>query len=107
MKSFLAAVLSLFVPGLGQLYKGHFVQAIVWFLVVGAAYGLLYWFVFALVPMVLHIICILQAYFIDNEEEAGSVALRFQHRKAQYGFQPFRRRLPGVREINLMMCPHT
>lgn len=67
IKSFLAAVLSLFVPGLGQLYKGHFVQAIVWFLVVGAAYGLLYWFVFALVPIVLHIICILQAYFIDNE----------------------------------------
>ena len=51
MKSFLAAILSLFVPGLGQLYKGHFVQAIIWFLVVGAAYGLLYWFVFALVPI--------------------------------------------------------
>lgn len=54
-------------PGLGQLYKGHFVQAIIWFLVVGAAYGLLYWFIFALVPIVLHIICILQAYFMDNE----------------------------------------
>lgn len=50
MKSFLAAILSLFIPGLGQLYKGHFVQAIIWFLVVGAAYGLLYWFIFALVP---------------------------------------------------------
>ena len=62
MKSFLAAILSLFIPGLGQLYKGHFVQAIIWFLVVGAAYGLLYWFIF-----VLHIICILQAYFMDNE----------------------------------------
>ena len=59
MKSFLAAILSLFIPGLGQLYKGHFVQAILWFLVVGAAYGLLYWFIFALVPIVLHIICIL------------------------------------------------
>ena len=56
MKSFLAAILSLFIPGLGQLYKGHFVQAIIWFLVVGAAYGLLYWFIFALVPIVLHII---------------------------------------------------
>lgn len=62
-----AAILSLFIPGLGQLYKGHFVQAILWFLVVGAAYGLLYWFIFALVPIVLHIICILQAYFMDNE----------------------------------------
>ena len=51
MKSFLAAILSLFIPGLGQLYKGHFVQAILWFLVVGAAYGLLYWFIFALVPI--------------------------------------------------------
>ena len=67
MKSFLAAILSLFIPGLGQLYKGHFVQAIIWFLVVGAAYGPLYWFIFALVPIVLHIICILQAYFMDNE----------------------------------------
>ena len=67
MKSFLAAILSLFIPGLGQLYKGHFVQAIIWFLVVGAAYGLLYWFIFALVPIVLHISCILQAYFMDND----------------------------------------
>ena len=44
-----------------------FLAAIFWFLVVGAAYGLLYWFIFALVPIVLHIICILQAYFMDNE----------------------------------------
>ncbi len=67
MKSLLAAVLSVFIPGLGQLYKGHLVMAIIWFLVIAAAYGFLYWFVFAIVPIILHIICVFQAYFIDNE----------------------------------------
>ncbi len=67
MKSFLAAVLSLFIPGLGQLYKGHFIQAVVWFLVVSSSYGILSWFIFILIPIVLHIICILQAYFMDND----------------------------------------
>lgn len=67
MKSLLAAVLSLVIPGLGQLYKGHFVQAIVWFLVVGAAYGLLYHFIFALIPIILHLCCVVQAYFLRSE----------------------------------------
>lgn len=67
MKSFLAAVLSLFIPGLGQLYKGHFIQAVIWFLVVSSSYGILSWFIFIFIPIVLHIICILQAYFMDND----------------------------------------
>lgn len=67
MKSLLAAALSFFVPGLGQLYKGHFMQAVFWFLLLATAYGLLYWFIFALIPVLLHIICVLQAYFMDND----------------------------------------
>lgn len=33
--SVLAAVLSLIIPGLGQLYKGHIIMAIIWFLILG------------------------------------------------------------------------
>lgn len=34
----LAAVLSFFVPGLGQLYKGQIINGIVWFFLVGLGY---------------------------------------------------------------------
>jgi TM2 domain-containing membrane protein YozV len=34
----LAAVLSFFVPGLGQLYKGQIINGIVWFFTVGLGY---------------------------------------------------------------------
>lgn len=67
MKSLLAAILSVIIPGLGQLYKGHFVQAIIWFLVVGGAYALLYHYIFAIIPILLHICCVVQAYFLRNE----------------------------------------
>jgi len=54
----IAGVLSLVIPGLGQLYKGQFLRAVLWFLVVGAGY----WFFF--VPgLVLHFFCILGAAF--------------------------------------------
>ncbi len=67
MKSFLAALLSLVIPGLGQLYKGCFLQAVLWFIVVGAAYTLLYHYIFALIPILLHIACIVQAYVMPKE----------------------------------------
>ncbi len=51
-----AAILSLFVPGLGQLYKGQFFRAIVWFVIVVAGYGAL-----VLPGVVLHACCILGA----------------------------------------------
>jgi len=52
----LAAVLSFFVPGLGQLYKGQILNGIVWFLVVGIGYLAL------IVPgLVLHFFCVLGA----------------------------------------------
>jgi hypothetical protein len=52
----LAAVLSFFLPGLGQLYKGQIVNAICWFLFVGLGYMAL------IVPgLILHFCCVLGA----------------------------------------------
>jgi TM2 domain-containing membrane protein YozV len=65
-KSILASALSLFVPGLGQLYKGHFIQAVIWFLIVSGAYVTMTWFLFLPIPIFLHLLCILQAFFMDE-----------------------------------------
>jgi TM2 domain-containing membrane protein YozV len=52
----LAAVLSFFVPGLGQLYKGQILNGIVWFVFVFLGYLALF------VPgLVLHFFCVLGA----------------------------------------------
>lgn len=67
MKSFLAALLSLIIHGLGQLYKGYFFQAVLWFIVVCVAYTFLYQFIFALIPILLHIACVVQAYVMPKE----------------------------------------
>ncbi len=48
----LAGLMSLFVPGLGQLYKGHVMWALFWFLFVAAGY------VFLLPGFVLHVLCV-------------------------------------------------
>jgi len=61
----IAAILSLLVPGTGQLYAGRPVSAVVWFLAVAFGYLLL------IVPgLVLHILCI---------ASAASAAHRVQH----------------------------
>ena len=52
----LAAVLSFFVPGLGQLYKGQILGGILWFFLVGIGYLAL-----ILPGLVLHLFCILGA----------------------------------------------
>jgi hypothetical protein len=52
----LAAVLSFFVPGLGQLYKGQFINGIVWFVFVGMGYVAL-----ILPGLILHFFCVLGA----------------------------------------------
>ncbi len=52
----LAAVLSFLVPGLGQLYKGQFINGIVWFFLVGVGYLAL-----ILPGMLLHFFCIVGA----------------------------------------------
>ena len=51
-----AGVLSLIVPGAGQLYAGHPVSAVLWFVIVSVGYLLL------IVPgVILHALCIAQA----------------------------------------------
>ncbi|WP_342378333.1 hypothetical protein NVS55_03095 [Myxococcus stipitatus] len=63
-----AGLLSLFFPGLGQLYKGHLIRAILWFCFVGVGYWLL------VVPgVVLHVLCVLGATF----GSAGKERFRF------------------------------
>lgn len=55
-----AAVLSLVVPGAGQIYKGHLGTGLIWLFVVVIGYVLL------IVPgLILHIICIVTAYSGD------------------------------------------
>jgi predicted RNA-binding Zn-ribbon protein involved in translation (DUF1610 family) len=51
-----ALLLSLFIPGLGQLYKGQLINGVVWFIVVVVGY------VFLIVPgLILHLCCCLGA----------------------------------------------
>jgi hypothetical protein len=52
----LAALLSFFIPGLGQLYKGQILNGIVWFFMVGFGYMAL-----ILPGLVLHFFCVLGA----------------------------------------------
>jgi TM2 domain-containing membrane protein YozV len=52
----LAAVLSFFLPGLGQVYKGQIVNGIVWFFVVGLGYMAL-----ILPGLLLHFCCVIGA----------------------------------------------
>jgi TM2 domain-containing membrane protein YozV len=52
----IAAVLSLVIPGAGQMYKGHVVRGLVWLAVVSIGYASI------IVPgLLLHVICILMA----------------------------------------------
>ena len=51
-----AAILSFFIPGLGQMYKGNIVAGILWFFTVILGYFLL------VIPgIILHIICVFTA----------------------------------------------
>jgi hypothetical protein len=51
----IAALLSLIVPGAGQLYSGSALSAVLWFLIVGAGYTLI------LPGLILHLFCIVSA----------------------------------------------
>ncbi len=68
--SVLAAILSLVIPGLGQLYKGYFLWAVFWFMVVSGLYALFGWFILlTVIPLLMHIICIVQAYALPRKVE--------------------------------------
>jgi TM2 domain-containing membrane protein YozV len=56
--SLLAGLLSLFIPGLGQLYRGRFFAAVFWFVLTAAGYAC-----FFIPGVVLHILCVLSALF--------------------------------------------
>jgi TM2 domain-containing membrane protein YozV len=53
--AFLAAGLSMLIPGAGQLYAGRVISAILWFLVVSAGYALI------LPGLILHLFCMASA----------------------------------------------
>ena len=72
----LAALLSLWIPGLGQLYAGRVVSAILWFLCVGAGYVLI-------IPgLVLHLFCIASAASAASSERRKLAAAPAQLRLA-------------------------
>ncbi len=68
--SVLAAILSLVIPGLGQLYKGYFLWAVFWFMVVSGLYALFGWFILlTVIPLLMHIIWIVQASALPRQVE--------------------------------------
>ena len=54
--SLLAGLLSFFIPGLGQLYRGRFFSALFWFIFTAAGYAC-----FIIPGIVLHLLCVLSA----------------------------------------------
>ena len=61
-----AAVLSFFIPGLGQIYKGRIATGILWFFAVAIGYVML-----ILPGLVLHLICICMAASGDTTRRGG------------------------------------
>jgi TM2 domain-containing membrane protein YozV len=68
----LAAVLSLLVPGAGQLYTGNVATAILWFVLVGAGYTLI------LPGLFLHLFCIATAASSANRLNSSVARARLQ-----------------------------
>jgi TM2 domain-containing membrane protein YozV len=67
----LAAVLSFFLPGLGQLYKGQFLNGLAWFFMVMLGYAALF------VPgLILHFFCVLGALSGDPWTEGKTTVVR-------------------------------
>lgn len=69
----IAAVLSLFIPGAGQLYTGRWFAALLWFLVVGAGYALI------LPGLVLHLFCIVSAASGAHRLNSSVAKLQLRH----------------------------
>jgi len=56
----IAGVLSFFIPGLGQLYKGRVLAAVLWFVLTAAGYAL-----FVVPGVILHVCCVAGALMGD------------------------------------------
>jgi len=69
----LAAVLSLFMPGAGQLYAGRIVGALMWFLAVSAGYYLV------LPGLILHVFCIVSAASSAHRLNSSVARLQLRH----------------------------
>jgi TM2 domain-containing membrane protein YozV len=67
----LAAVLSFFLPGLGQLYKGQIINGIVWFFMVMCGYAAL-----ILPGLILHFVCVLGALSGNPWSEGKTMVVR-------------------------------
>ncbi|MGB3724604.1 MAG: hypothetical protein WA981_02475 [Glaciecola sp.] len=57
----IAAICSIFFPGLGQLVQGRILAAILFFLFVGAGYGLFFLVFPAIIGGIIHLWCIIDA----------------------------------------------
>lgn len=73
---FLAALLTVFVPGAGHLYTGRFLAALMWFMVVGLGY------VFILPGLVLHLFSIASAAASAHQLNMGTQRLLLSERSA-------------------------
>lgn len=58
----LAAVLSLFFPGVGQVYNGRFLSALIWFALAGLSWLLIFVFIGYLTTPLMHFISAFCAY---------------------------------------------
>jgi len=58
----LAAVLSLFFPGVGQVYNGRFLSALLWFALAGLSWLLMFIFIGYLTTPLVHFIAAFCAY---------------------------------------------
>lgn len=58
----IAGLLSLFIPGLGQLYKGQIFRGIIWLCVVALAHLLFFW-LWDIPGIIMHALCVLNAVF--------------------------------------------
>ena len=69
----LAAVLSVFMPGAGQLYAGRMVGALLWFLAVSAGYYLV------LPGLILHVFCVVSAASSAHRLNSALARLQLRH----------------------------
>ncbi len=69
----LAALLSLFIPGAGQLYSGRFIAALLWFMVVTAGYYLI------LPGLIFHVFCIVSAASSAHRLNSAIARLQLRH----------------------------
>lgn len=57
MNPFIAGLLSLIIPGLGQLYRGSLIVGIIWFVATAIGYTL-----FVIPGIILHVLCVIFAF---------------------------------------------